>query len=97
MGKKLSKNATLEEALDHLLGELCERGGYCLPQAETERIASMARLTADEFAIEVLKAEGLNPEYEKRQFRFVRDRFIERFGTSVSQDSPEWPRSDSRP
>lgn len=83
MGVGLDKQLPpLERALALLLYDLCVEWGFCIPSAEADRIARRKSLTAQEFAHEVLRAEGLNPEYERQWVRKIAARFVEHFGTS---------------
>jgi len=76
--------AALEKQIRYLLGDLCVDWGFCIPPADADRIARSKRLEADEFAAEVLRAEGMFSEYETKWFPRIKQRFIERFGSSVS-------------
>jgi hypothetical protein len=73
----------LENELDSLLNELCRDWGFCLPGDERRRIATRDRLEDREFAIEVLRAEGFNPDYETEWIGRLTARFKEHFGKSV--------------
>jgi len=75
-----------EGELRRLLDVLCVQWGFCIPPETSEDISRRSSLTANEFAAAVLQAEGMNPEYEKRWFLRVRDRFIEKFGERVILD-----------
>jgi hypothetical protein len=58
---------------------LCIEWGFCLPPKASDEIARSSTITAEEFAAAVLEAEEMNPEYEQKWFRRIRDRFIEEF------------------
>ncbi|KRR23666.1 hypothetical protein CQ14_32105 [Bradyrhizobium lablabi] len=73
----------MEDRLSHLLDELCVDWGFCIPPADARRIASTTPLTADQFAHAVLTAEGFVPEYEKRWFKQIRQRFVDGFGQEI--------------
>jgi hypothetical protein len=85
----------LEKMLGTLLDEMCLEWGFCLPPADRERIASSRSLTADEFAAEVLRAEGFDPEYELSWYRKVRQRFIDRFGEAASAEDSRFQRASA--
>lgn len=70
-----------ERKLRYLLYDLCVKWGYCIPPAVGERIASCKEITADQFAIEVLKAEGFAPEYEGERVRQIVELFVAQIGT----------------
>jgi hypothetical protein len=44
-------------------------------------------LSATEFARAILQVEGMNPEYEANWLRRIEERFVARFGPSVSPQS----------
>jgi hypothetical protein len=48
--------------LGDLLIDLCVGWGFCIPPADCVRLASSRHLTADEFATEVLLAEGFDAD-----------------------------------
>jgi hypothetical protein len=52
-----------------------------------DRIASSQHSTGEEFATEVLKAEGFNPYYEVRRHCRINRRFLEPFGNVASADA----------
>lgn len=81
--RPLKQGSSLEDRLSHLLYELCVDWGFCIPPADAQRIASTTPLTADQFAYEVLTAEGFVAEYEKRWFRQIRQLFVDRFGQEI--------------
>jgi GNAT superfamily N-acetyltransferase len=70
------------EGVAQLLSDLCRELGFCVPPNAIERISAFPDLTADQFATEVLRAEGFNPEYEPKWRNKLKQRFTERFGTS---------------
>ena len=84
---KLTK---LESEITYLLNELSTELGFCLPLDEKVKIASNKAINAEHFTKEVLIAEGMNPEYEKKWFSQIKSKFIEKFGDQVSEnDYPE--------
>jgi hypothetical protein len=76
--------ATLDHDLRVLLDKLCVEWGFCIPPDHADRIASSDHLDGDGFASAVLRAEGMDPEYELHWFRRIRRRFVDEFGNSVS-------------
>ena len=62
---------------------LCVEWGFCIPAEDTARISESKALDADEFAVAILHAEGMVPEYEKIWRRCIKERFTERFGASL--------------
>jgi hypothetical protein len=89
--RRLFREPSLEKDLRSLLSKLCLEWGFCIPPDDVDRIACSQRLTADEFAAEVLKAEGFNPDYEVRWYRWIKRRFIETFGNVASADATSDP------
>jgi hypothetical protein len=85
--RRLFREPSLEKDLRSLLSTLCVEWGFCIPPDDVDRIASSQRLTADEFATEVLKAEGFNADYEVRWHRAIKRLFIERFGSVASANA----------
>lgn len=73
---------TLEDALAHLLHDLCRKYGFCLRAAEARNIETLGFLTDETFATEVLRAEGFVPEYEVKWMRILSAEFRKRFGRS---------------
>ena len=83
----IKSNSNLEQRLSHLLGELCVDWGFCISPEDAQKISSLERLTADEFANRVMIAEGFVAEHEKTWFRKLRRRFVDEFGgTNVCAD-----------
>lgn len=88
MGQRPVKpDSPLEERLSHLLGKLCVEWGFCIAPVDAERIARSKHLTADQFATDVLIAEGMQPEKEKQWRKKIRDRFIVVFGSEVRAEA----------
>src|ERR1051326_1423460 len=81
MGIKLEKDTPpMERELSFLLYDLCVVWGFCIPPAKAEEIREVSRWSAEKFAISVVEAEGMNPEYEQEWVRKIAERFRERFG-----------------
>ena len=81
--------SNLERALRWLLYDLCVKGGFCISSDTTDAIARRSSWTAEEFARAVLEAEGMNPDYEKKSLRGVKEWFVERFGEIVTANDFE--------
>jgi hypothetical protein len=62
--------------LDHI----CIKFGFCLPACSRAKIASEGPYQADDFARIVLEEEGLNPDFELKNFRSLRNEFLNFFG-----------------
>ena len=70
----------MERELYYLLYDLCVDWGFCIPPIETEEICKISYWGAEEFAISVIEADGMNPEYEQKWVREIAEKFRERFG-----------------
>ena len=79
--------ADLVDDLDLLIGDLCQEWGFCNQLRASELIEDRALLTAEDFACAVLQAEGMNTEFEPGWRRRIRNKFIKRYGSSVSEAS----------
>jgi hypothetical protein len=80
MGFKVPKNTPpMERELIYLLADLCIKWGFCLPPDDSERISQKDYYHAEEFALDVVTAEGLDgySHWTKK----IENRFRERFGT----------------
>ncbi len=70
----------MEREINYLLYDLCVNWGFCIPPMDAEEISRKTRITAVEFAFEVLSAEGMTPENETQWVKKISGRFQERFG-----------------
>ena len=70
----------MERELSYLLYDLCVTWGFCIPPDRAEEISKMSHWNAKGFAISVVEAEGMNPEYEQQWVRRIAEKFGERFG-----------------
>ncbi len=73
------------------MGKLCVDWGFCGDAENAPFDLERTAWTADEFAIEVLRAEGMNPMMiegigpdQSDWFKKIRARFVAEFGGSVS-------------
>lgn len=77
----------LADDLDVLLAKLCVGVGFCNQLRGADLLEGRDLLTADEFACAVLKAEGMEAEYESKFRRDIARRFLDRYGPSASAAS----------
>ncbi len=77
------KASTLEHDLTAFLGVLCVEWGFCIPPADARRIANLDSVTAEEFAKQVLVAEGMC-SYTSPWFKKITLRFSSLFGDEVA-------------
>ena len=86
MGFKVRKNVPpMERELIYLLADLCVKWGFCIPPDNFERISKMDYYHAKDFAMDVVKAEGM--EDYSRWTNKIAERFKERFGTDEIEAS----------
>jgi len=70
--------------VDALLSKLCVELGFCLPPKECERFRTSPPTDVREFANQVFRAEGLEPERADTQlWRQVRDLVAEAFESHI--------------
>ncbi len=89
MGFKIDKTVPpMERELAYLLYDLCVNWGFCIPPVRAEELRKLTYLSAEEFAINVVEAEGMNPEYESKWVRRIANKFRERFGVEEILSPP---------
>lgn len=71
----------MRSKIKYLLNDLCVDLGFCIPPKDAKRIVESKQLEADDFACQILVAEGMNPEYEIQWRRKIREKFIKQLGT----------------
>ena len=69
--------------IEYLLKDICVDLGFCIPPNDQLEIMSADSWNADDFACQILKAEGMNPEYEKQWRREIREKFIKTLGSET--------------
>ena len=80
MGFKVGKDVPpMERELVYLLYDLCVKWGFCIPPEDFEQISKMDYYHAEDFAEDVVKAEGMEG-YTSWTSR-ISERFKERFGS----------------
>ncbi len=81
MGFKVPKDTPpMERELIYLLTDLCVKWGFCIPAENFEQISKMNYYTDKDFAMDVVKAEGL--EGYSSWVNRISERFRVRFGTN---------------
>ena len=71
-----------------LLNDVCVRLGCCGGSRDgsrvhvTDYLPEAGAVSAEQFAVWVLQAEGLNPQYEQDLRRAIRNAFVSYMGTS---------------
>jgi hypothetical protein len=78
-------------AISNLLGKLCVEWGFCGNAKDEPFDRARTSWTAEEFAFEVLRAEGMDPlmiegvgPSQSEYFKMIRARFSEDFGPAIS-------------
>lgn len=64
-----------------LLDGLCVDWGFCIPSADANRLTGLTQLEAEQFARDVLLAEGMDPDLERRWLVALESRFVEYLGS----------------
>ena len=73
--------------VDALLSKLCVKLGFCLPPSECERFRTSPPTDVREFANQVFRAEGIEPERADTQvWRQVRDFIADAFEAHVGPE-----------
>ena len=81
MGFKVGKNVPpMERELIYLLGDLCVKWGFCIPPEDFAQISKMDHYHAEDFALDVVAAEGLEAHPTSAWVKRIAARFKERFG-----------------
>ncbi len=76
----------MEKEIEKLLSELCVNEGFCIDSESANKLKMSKHLKADEFACEILIAEGMDINMEVKWRREIRNKFIAHFGSdSVSK------------
>ncbi len=79
MGFKVGKDVSpMERELIYLLADLCVKWGFCISQENIEKISKKKFYKAEDFAIDIITAEGM--ELGSKWKRLISERFVERFG-----------------
>jgi hypothetical protein len=81
-----SRSPDLLDDLMILMRDLCVEWGVCVRLLPDDLLNGGKILTAEEFARAVVTADGGDAEHNK-WLEPIRDKFIERYGASVSLDS----------
>lgn len=72
----------MERELIYLLYDLCVKWGFCIPSDDFDQISKMEYYDADGFAMDVVKAEGMDAHPGAEWVIRIAERFRERFGTN---------------
>ncbi len=81
MGIKQPKDTpVMEREINYLLYDLCVDLGFCISPIKAEEISKRIHLTAEILANDVIEADGMKPEYEKKWMNKIANKFRERFG-----------------
>ena len=82
MGYKQKRDVPpMEREINYLLADLCVKWGFCIPPDEWSKISKGEYYHSENFAKDVVIAEGMDAEYENKWVRNISERFRERFGT----------------
>ena len=81
--------ADLQTELGNLIDMLVAQYGYMVFGRDREKIVSSESYRAEDFARDVLVADGLNVDENLGSYRKVRNLFVERFGHFVCTEDFE--------
>jgi len=95
MIRDMKRKADLLNDLDSLLDDLCREWGFCNRLTAADLVTEGTLLGSGEFARAVLQAEGMNSEHETSWMRRIQERFIARYGASVSPESYAQTKSET--
>jgi hypothetical protein len=88
MNRRLS-----QKQITFLLEELCVELGFCLSPKAQAQLTGEPPLTADEFAAEVIRAEGLDPDagISRQLYREVKARIAKHFESGENSEFQSSP------
>jgi len=81
--KQTTARQRYDKAISDLLGELCVGLGFCGTPDAAPFDHKREAWTADEFAREILRAEGGGGGFEEKWFKPLRKEFVARFGLEL--------------
>lgn len=82
MGFKVPRDTPpMERELIYLLADLCVKWGFCIPGEDFDEIAKMDYYHYEDFALDVVQAEGMDANIHDRWVIKIGERFRERFGS----------------
>ena len=84
MAMQKLRSEDLLNDLDLLLGDLCKEWGFCNRLSAVDLVPDGTALSDTEFAYAVLRAEKMKPEYEPNWVRRIWEKFVARYGPSIS-------------
>jgi len=88
MGHKQKEDTPpMERELNYFLYDLCVKWGFCIPPEEHNEISKSEYYNAEDFACDVIEAEGMNAEHESKWVKKISNKFRERFGTNEIDSS----------
>lgn len=70
----------MERELGSFLADLCVKWGFCIPPDSCDQISKAAYYHADDFAHDLLEAEGMDTSFEYEWAKKISARFRIRFG-----------------
>jgi hypothetical protein len=72
-----------EKELKKLIDVMRVDMGFMIYDEDEQNIIDTKVITSEEFATKILQAEDMDPEYNLKLFRKVRNKFTEKFGSQV--------------
>ena len=72
-----------EKELRKLIDVMRVDMGFMIYDEDEKKIIDTKVITSEEFAAKILQAEDMDPEYNLKLFRQVRNKFREKFGNKI--------------
>ena len=72
----------MERELIYLLMDLCVKWGFCIAPDGFQQISKAEYYQAEDFAKDVIAADGLHPDYDTQWVKRISEKFKERFGNN---------------
>jgi len=72
-----------EKELRKLIDVMRVDMGFMIYDEDEKNIINTKVITSEEFATKILQAEDMDPEYNLKLFRQVRNKFREKFGSQI--------------
>ena len=79
----LNQMKNREKELKKLIDVMRVDMGFMIYDEDEQNIIDTKVITSEEFATKILQAEDMDPEYNLKLFRKVRNKFTEKFGSQV--------------
>ncbi|MEX0645536.1 MAG: hypothetical protein WD076_09510, partial [Parvularculaceae bacterium] len=86
MGRSKKRRPNLAEDLDILLGDLCRECGFCNGLTGASIVSSQETISAVNFSLLVLRAEGMEPDPHLEWSEKIARAFRDRYGDEIDEE-----------